>query len=639
MISLHNYPAAAAAGALLTAAITIAPADAGEYQLTVSTAKVEVDGRTVEKMTINGSIPGPVLRFTEGEQATITVTNETSEKTSVHWHGLLLPGVMDGSPGFNRFMGIAPGESYTYTFDIRQSGTYWYHSHSGTQDQSVLGALVIDPIVPSPVAADRDYVVLMSDITPEDSDQVLRNLKADPGFYNYSKRTLGDLFRDARRDGLGSALRDRAEWGEMRMDPTDLADVTGYSFLMNGKTPQENETFLYSADEKVRLRFINGSAMTIFDLRIPGAKMKVVAADGNDVHPVTVDELRIGVAERYDVIVEPADGQPLTVFAESIDRSGYARATLATAPGMEAAIPSLRPRALLSMADMGMVHGDDHGSHGDHGKPKSDPHEGHMNHDAGGHGHQDHDGHHMDHGDGHRMEDHDGHDMDHGPGEHPGHDHHQHKGHEGQGDHRSHIHDGAKGVIAPETVRPIGWASGFPPGAKVLAYEDLRRHHAHADNRAPDRTVELRLTGNMERYVWTLNERRFQEASPIRVRYGERVRINFVNETMMAHPMHLHGMFFELENGSGAHRPLKDTVIVPPGKTVSVILTAREVGAWPLHCHLLYHMVSGMMTALIVEPPETAEAAVTRNGAIVPLAVSHEGGAAHHGGHAGHGGI
>ena len=631
---------AAATGALLTAAIAASPAEAGEYHLTVSTATVEVDGRAVEKMTINGTIPGPVLRFTEGEKATITVTNETGEKTSLHWHGLLLPGIMDGAPGFNGFMGIAPGASYTYTFDIRQSGTYWYHSHSGTQDQSVLGAIVIDPAVPPPVAADRDYVMLMSDITAEESGQVLRNLKADPGFYNYSKRTLGDLFRDARREGLGAALGDRLAWGEMRMDPTDLADVTGYSFLVNGKTPQQNETFLYSDGEKVRLRFINGSAMTIFDLRIRGAKMKVVAADGNDVHPVTVDELRIGVAERYDVIVEPAGGQPLTVFAESIDRTGYARATLATAPGMEGAIPPMRPRALLSMADMGMAHGD-HGSHGNHGQQESDPHDGHTDHGADEHGDHGHHDHHMDHGDGHKMDGHDGHHMNHEPGEHPGHDQHKgHDSHDGHGGHGSHMHDGAKTAATPEPdSRPVGWASGFPAGAKVLAYEDLRRHHAHADNRAPNRTVELRLTGNMERYVWALNDRRFHEATPIRVRYGERVRINFVNETMMAHPMHLHGMFFELENGTGNHRPLKDTVIVPPGKSVSVILTAREVGAWPLHCHLLYHMVSGMMTAFIVEPPETADESITRNGAVVPLAVSHEGGEAHHGGHAGHGGI
>lgn len=628
---------AAATGALLTAAIAASPAEAGEYHLTVSTATVEVDGRAVEKMTINGTIPGPVLRFTEGEKATITVTNETGEKTSMHWHGLLLPGIMDGAPGFNGFMGIAPGASYTYTFDIRQSGTYWYHSHSGTQDQSVLGAIVIDPAALPPVAADRDYVVLMSDITAEDSDQVLRNLKADPGYYNYSKRTLGDLFRDARREGLGAALGDRLAWGEMRMDPTDLADVTGYSFLVNGKTPQQNETFLYSDGEKVRLRFINGSAMTIFDLRVPGAKMKVVAADGNDVHPVAVDELRIGVAERYDVIVEPAGGQPLTVFAESIDRTGYARATLATAPGMEAAIPPQRPRALLSMADMGMAHGD----HGDHGQQQSDPHDGHTDHGVDEHGDHGHHDHHMENGDGHKMDGHDGHHMNHEPGEHPGHDQHKgHDSHDGHGGHGSHMHDGAKTAAAPEPeARPIGWASGFPAGAKVLAYEDLRRHHAHADNRAPDRTVELRLTGNMERYVWTLNDRRFHETTPIRVRYGERVRINFVNETMMAHPMHLHGMFFELENGAGNHRPLKDTVIVPPGKSVSVILTAREVGAWPLHCHLLYHMVSGMMTAFIVEPPETADESITRDGAIMPLAVSHEGGDAHHGGHAGHGGI
>ncbi|MFN3935308.1 copper resistance system multicopper oxidase [Parvibaculum sp.] len=628
----------AATGALLAAVMAAVPAHAGEYRLTVSTASVEVDGRTVEKMTINGSIPGPVLRFREGEQATITVTNETREPTSVHWHGLLLPGVMDGSPGFNGFMGIAPGTSYTYTFNIRQSGTYWYHSHSGTQDQSVLGAIVIDPAAPPSIASDRDYVVLLSDITPENSDRVLHNLKADPGYYNYRKRTLGDFLRDARRDGLGAAWRDRADWGAMRMDPTDLADVTGYSFLVNGKTPDENETFLYSAGEKVRLRLINGSAMTIFDVRIPGAKMKVVASDGNDVHPVTVDELRIGVAERYDVIVEPAAGNPLTVFAEPVDRTGYARATLATAPGMEAAIPPRRPRARLSMADMGMTHGGHDGAQMNHDHHQMMNHDGHdmMNH--GDHQMMNHDGHDMMNHDGHQMKGHEDHRMDHGPGEHRNHAPQEHRGHEGHGSHN--MPDGMKAAAAPEgEARPVGWASGFPPDAKVLAYEDLRRHHANADNRAPDRTVELRLTGNMERYLWSLNDRRFQEASPIRVRYGERVRINFVNETMMAHPMHLHGMFFELENGAGAYRPLKDTVIVPPGKSVSVILTAREVGAWPLHCHLLYHMVSGMMTAFIVEPPETAQGGITPDGAILPLAVSHEGAAAHHGGHAAHGGI
>ncbi|MBX3493789.1 MAG: copper resistance system multicopper oxidase, partial [Parvibaculum sp.] len=533
------------------------------------------------------------------------------EPTSMHWHGILLPGIMDGAPGFNGFMGIAPGASYTYTFDIRQSGTYWYHSHTGTQDQSVLGAIVIEPASPPPFPAERDYVVLLGDITPEDSDRVLRNLKADPGSYNYNKRTLLDLFGDAREQGFGAALRDRLHWGEMRMDPTDLADVTGYSFLVNGKAPDENEVFVFRPGEKVRLRLINGSAMTLFDVRVPGLKMKVVAADGNDVEPVSVDEIRMGVAERYDVIVEPKGEGPYTILAEPIDRTGYARATLALNEGAEGPMPERRPRALLAMDDMGAAHGghaghdmdgakeaqrgihDDHGGREGHGGHESHGHEGHghtMEHEQGGH-----DDHHM-----HEMQ-----------------------------------RDGAARESPSAPARPVGWASGFPAGSKILAYEDLRARAPRSDNRPPDRSVEMRLTGNMERYVWTLNDKRFHEAAPIRVRHGERVRIEFVNETMMAHPMHLHGMFFELENGAGARRPLKDTVIVPPGKSVSVILTAREVGAWPLHCHLLYHMASGMMTAFIVEPPDAAETGITPDGASLPLAISHDG----HGGHAGHGGM
>lgn len=556
------------------------PAFAGNYRLTVSTAKVEIGGRTVEKMTIDGGIPGPTLRLKEGEDATITVVNETDEETSVHWHGLMLPGTMDGVPGFNGFVGIAPGASYTYTFRIRQSGTYWYHSHSGTQDQSVLGAIVIDPAKPSPFRADRDYVVLLGDATPEDSDRVLRNLKADSGYYNYNKRTLVDFFGDVDKQGLGAALKDRLDWGAMRMDPTDLADVTGYSFLVNGKTAERNETFLFRKGERIRLRLINGSAMTLFDVRIPGLKMTVVAADGNDVNPVPVDEIRMGVAERYDVFVEPKDDMPYTLFAESIDRMGYARATLATAEGQKGPIPERRPRALLSMADMGM-------SHAGHDMANMDA--GTMNH--------------------------------------------------GTMDHRAmgHTMAGNAEDEGAAASRPVGWASGFPPAAKVLAYSDLRSLRAREDNSAPARTIEMQLTGNMERYVWTLNGEKFGAAPPVRVRYGERVRLTFVNETMMAHPMHLHGMFFELENGAGSRRPLKDTVIVPPGQSVSVVLTAREVGSWPLHCHLLYHMASGMMTAFVVEPPDTAESTITPDGTVLPLGFTKNGAA--HAAHAGHGGM
>ena len=668
---------AAAAALLFLAGLAAAPAMAGTYELTVETAHVEIDGRMVEKMTIDGGVPGPTLRLREGEDATITVVNRTAEETSVHWHGLLLPGIMDGVPGFNGFMGIPPGASYTYTFPIRQSGTYWYHSHSGTQDQTVLGAIVIEPAAPSPVRADRDYVVLLGDITPEHSDAVLRNLKADPGYYNVNKRTLLDFFRDARREGLGAAMQDRLDWGAMRMDPTDLADVTGYAFLVNGTPPDGNETFLFRKGERIRLRLINGAAMTLFDIRIPGLKMTVVAADGNDVIPVPVDELRIGVAERYDVIVEPEGEGPWTLFAGSIDRMGYARATLATSAGEVGPIPERRPRALLSMADMGMAHAGhdkadtdgtmdhdtmdqgtmdhgtmdhdtmdqgtmdhgtmDHGTmdHGtmDHGTmDHGTMNHGTMNHGTMDHGTMDHgtmDHGTMDHGTmNHGTMNHGT--MDHGTMDHGTMDHDtMDRGTMNHADHADHA--SASSVAA----RPVGWTSGFPPDAKLLAYADLRGLRPNPDNAAPTRSIEMRLTGNMERYVWTLDEARFGEAPPLRVRYGERVRLTFVNETMMAHPMHLHGMFFELENGSPDRRPLKDTVIVPPGQSVSVVLTAREVGAWPLHCHLLYHMVSGMMTAFIVEPPETAASAITPDGAVLPIGVTREGAA--HGAHAGHG--
>jgi CopA family copper-resistance protein len=556
-------------GAMLSAAILFgiwsssSIAHAASYTLTVEQAKTEINGRTVEKMTINGGVPGPTLRLKEGEDATITVVNKTDEPTSVHWHGILLPGIMDGSPGFNGFQGIAPGASYTYTFKIRQSGTYWYHSHSGTQDQSVLGAIVIDPKDSSPFRTDRDYVVLFGDATHEDSDQVLRNLKADPGYYNFAKRTLGD----------------RRAWGEMRMDPTDLADVTGYAFLANGKSPSENETLIFRKGERIRLRLINGAAMSFFDVRIPGLKMTVVAADGNDVNPVTVDELRIGVAERYDIIVEPKEDIAYTLFAESIDRAGYARVTFAPRAGMAGPIPERRPRTLLTLDDMGMAHGD----HGDSAR--------------------------MDHGAMAGMD-------------------HTAMGHDMAGMDMSSTPESE----AADPARPRGWGAGFPEDAKVLRYEDLKALRWNADTGEPSRIIELRLTGNMERYVWTLNDVRFDAAEAIRVRYGERVRLTFVNETMMAHPMHLHGMFFELENGQTDRKPLKDTVIVPPGKSVSVVLTAREVGGWPLHCHLLYHMASGMMTTFVVEPPGAAESALTPDHGVVPVAV--EGGA---GGHVGHG--
>jgi CopA family copper-resistance protein len=632
--------------ALLTVALVLAcsiSAQAGTYNLSVEKAFVEVSGKRVEKLAINGQIPGPTLRLKEGEDATITVSNKTNEPTSVHWHGILLPGMMDGAPGFNGFRGISPGQSFTYTFHIRQSGTYWYHSHSGTQDQSVLGAIVIDPTEPSPVQGDREYVVLFGDLTPENSDAVLRKLKADPGYYNYSKRTIFDFFRDSKEQGFGPALRDRMAWGQMRMDPTDLADVTGYTFLVNGKAPQQNETFLFRRGERVRLRLINGAAMTFFDVRIPGLKMTVVAADGNDVEPVVVDELRIGIAERYDIIVEPAEEKPYTLFAESIDRMGYARATLATAMGQAGPIPVRRPRAILTMADMGVHAGHtpasqgvtgiaaqtDHGAHAAHGATEVIPgkvaavagadHRSHaggvaptIEAPAGREGH------------GAAASD----DATHGPASAPADAHAGHGAAPAVGQNAIHV---AAPSSQTRAGSPLGWNAGVPEGAKVIDYHDLKARKANNDTREATRDIRVRLTGNMERYRWTLNDAQFPEAQPIRVRYGERVRLIFTNETMMAHPMHLHGMFFEVENGQSERKPLKDTVIVPPGKSVSVVLTAKEVGAWPLHCHLLYHMVAGMMTSFVVAAPEVGEAAITPDGGIVNMTPAQHG--AHGGGH------
>lgn len=561
---------AGAAG--LAGVVTVFPgrrvfASAGQtLDLAVERTRITVDGVTTRATAIGGSVPAPTLRWREGEEVVIHVTNRLDEPTSIHWHGLLLDGVMDGSPGFNGFEPIKPGQTYTYRFRLRQAGTYWYHSHSAAQEQEgMYGAIIIDPAGREPVRADRDYVVFLSDHTAQRPETVIRKLKVSEGYYNQGKRTLGDFFRDAERDGWSATIRDRLDWGDMRMDATDLADVTGYQFLINGRGPKDNWTALYKPGERVRLRIINGSAMSIFDVRIPGLPMTVVAADGQNVMPVKVDEFRFGVGETYDVIVMPDGDKPFTFFAEPVDRSGYARATLAVAEGMEGEIPAQRPRATLTMADMGHGHGghggqgghDAHAGHGGQGQQAGqDAHAGHgaVDHAAMGHGNMDHGG------------------MDHGAGANQG--------------------------------RALGWAdASTPPGAKALSYEDLKSLTKAKDLREPTHEIEVQLTGMMGRYIWTLNGRKFDQGEPIRVTYGERVRIRFVNTTMMAHPMHLHGMFMEVENGQTDRMPRKHVVLVPPGTTRSVQLTADEPGEWPFHCHLLYHMASGMMTRFIVSPP------------------------------------
>jgi len=532
--------------------VAAAPAWGGEYRLTIDRRDVNVTGHPVSSITVNGQVPGPTLRFREGEDVTIHVTNRLKEDASVHWHGILLPGEMDGVPGFNGFPGIKPGETFTYRFHIRQAGTYWYHSHSNLQEQAGLyGALIIEPREADPVKAARDHVVVLSDFTDESPDEILRNLKNDHSYYNRGRRTIGDFFRDAGRNGLGAAISDRLDWGQMRMDPTDMSDVSGYTFLVNGKTADENWTGLFKPSERVRLRFINASSMTYFDVRIPGLKMIVVQADGQNVEPVPVDEFRIAVAETYDVIVVPRDDKAYTIFAEPIDRSGYARATLAPREGMQGAIPDLRARSLLTMQDMGMTHGEG-----------------------------------MTHGDGMALGEHEGHGAAHGSM--------QHGGHDAMPDRMPMQSDQA------DSARGWGDASA-PPGARVLSYADLRSFAPQKDLREPAREIVVRLGGSMERYIWTLNGAKMEDAKPIELKYGERVKITFVNESMMAHPMHLHGMFVQLVNGQPGDRlPNKHVVNVPPGGTYSALLTADEPGEWAFHCHLLFHMASGMMTKVVV---------------------------------------
>lgn len=539
-------------------------ARAEKYNLTIAREPVNITGNSVKKITVNGTIPGPTLRFKEGEEVTIHVTNKMDEDTSVHWHGMLLPGEMDGVPGFNGFPGIKPGETFTYHFKIRQAGTYWYHAHSMGQEQDGhYGSIVITPKGKDPVQADRDYVVLLSDFTDEESGSIMANLKMSSDYYQYARRTVGDFFADAKEDGFNKAWKNAKMWGEMRMLPTDLSDITGYTFLTNGKTPEQNWTGIFKPGERVRLRFINASAMSFYDVRIPGLKMRVVSADGQNVEPVPVDEFRFGVAETYDVIVTPQEDKAYTIAAEPIDRTGFALGTLAPREGMKGEIPAPRPRALLTMADMGMDH--DMGGM-DHGK---------MNMDMQGIEGMDHSK--MNHSMPMNR------DMS-------------------QMDHAAMGHEMPSKESMDEMSMESGWAkAGTPPGDKALSYADLRYLGIQKDTRQPEREILVRLGGNMERYIWTINGKKYSDSGPINLNYGERVRLKFVNDTMMAHPMHLHGMFVQLENGQPAEKlPNKHTVIVPPGQSYSVLLTADEAGEWAFHCHLLYHMMAGMMNKVIV---------------------------------------
>ncbi|HMP89699.1 MAG TPA: copper resistance system multicopper oxidase [Kiritimatiellia bacterium] len=561
---------------------------ANEIDLLIRKQQLQFGKRRGTAITINGTVPGPLVRLREGRDAILRVTNHLMEDTSIHWHGLLLPPGMDGVPGVS-FAGVKPGETFTYRFPVRQNGTYWYHSHSGFQEQvGHYGPLIIDAASPEPFQYEREHVIVLSDWTSENPMSILAKLKRRQNYYNLQRRTMGDFFRDVSKNGFMPTVTDRLEWGGMRMDPTDISDVTGftYAYLMNGFAPESNWTALFKPGERVRLRFINAGAATYFDLRIPGLQMKVVSVDGQHVQPVTVDEIRIAIAETYDVIVEPNEERAYTIFAEAMDRSGFARGTLATEEGMTAPLPARRERVVATMADMGMggmtgmkdmkmpeanMDGMDHtqsttdtmsdmpgmempGMTMDAAPPMNDS----MSKTAP---------------------------VTHGP------DHHG---------------PGNSSVPMETKSRLAEPGTGLEDtGSRVLLYSDLRSLQPGEDSRPPGREIELHITGNMERYVWGFDGKKFSEAEPITFYFGERVRLTLVNDTMMNHPIHLHGMFMELDNGAGPNKPKKHTVNVKPAERLSLDITADELGNWAFHCHILYHMEAGMFRVVsVVEQKE-----------------------------------
>ncbi|MBE0482924.1 MAG: copper resistance system multicopper oxidase [Bacterioplanes sp.] len=549
------------------------PAKVHEYHLTIAEQSVNITGSDLPRITVNGQFPAPALEFEEGEEAVIHVHNNlNNQDTSVHWHGLLLPGYMDGVPGFNGFPGIPPGTHFEYRFTLRQHGTYWYHAHSRSQEQDGLyGAFIVHPAGKQPIAtherSEQDYVIMLSDFHELHGEQIMRNLKKSAEYYQDQRETMVDVWRQIQHNGLLTTLRERAEWNQMRMLRTDLADVTGYTFLVNGQPATRPWQGEFHPGETLRLRFINASAMSFFDVRIPGLDMIVVSADGQPVKPVTVQEFRIGTAETYDVLVRPRHGR-YVLEAESIDRSGFALALLSNGKEPAAPItePKARPRALLTMADMG------HGEHSGHDMAT-------MNHAAhSGHNHDKHAHHRM----AAKQDEHAG--------------HHPHHGH-GLPEEPT-----PEAAAAPHNMTVSGWAdAATPDGHKMLQYRDLQSLLPQPDQRPPARDLIIHLGGSMERYIWTLNGKKFTEAKPWQLQFGERVRLTFVNNSMMAHPMHLHGMFMQLETGvDAALMPNKHTIIVPPGQTVSALLTANEPGEWAIHCHLLYHMSAGMMNKVVV---------------------------------------
>jgi CopA family copper-resistance protein len=511
-----------------------------EFDLSIGEMPVSITGAPRVGTVVNGQLPAPLLRWREGDTVTLRVSNSLPVSSSIHWHGMIVPADMDGVPGLS-FEGIPGGGSYVYRFKVNQYGTYWYHAHSRFQEQTGLyGPIVIERRGGERQHADREYVILLSDWTDIDPERIFATLKKHSDYYNFGKRTVGGLAEDVRRNGWRATTAERRMWGQMRMNPTDLIDVSGYAYtyLVNGVTPGDNWTGIFRRGERIRLRFINGSSMSIFDIRIPGLKLTLVAADGQDVEPVTVEEFRIATAETYDVIVEPDDERAYTIFAQSIDRSGYARGTLAPQLGMSAEIPPLDPRPILSMRDMGMAHGTGHANeHENHGAAASAP-------------------------------------LNHAPAE--------------------------SGPTVDMTIQQASIGLDDPGvglrdnGRRVLSYADLHTIGGPIDRRQPGREIELHLTGHMERFIWSFNGQKFSEAEPLRFDHGERLRITLVNDTMMTHPIHLHGMWSEVETPQGEFQVRKHTVMVHPAQRISYAVTADALGRWAYHCHLLYHMEAGM---------------------------------------------
>jgi len=562
-----------------------------EFNLEIGESPVNFTGKPRMATTVNGSLPAPTLRWREGDTVTIRVKNRLNETTSIHWHGIILPFQMDGVPGIS-FTGIPPGETFTYRFKVQQSGTYWYHSHSGMQEATgVYGAIIIDPAQADPIRADREYVVQLSDWTDEDPMRVLAKLKVQGDYYNYNQSTAVDFFQDASQMGLKAAIDKRKMWNEMRMSPTDLADLSAnvLTYLMNGTTPAGNWTGLFRPGERVRLRFINGAANTFYDVRIPGLQLTVVQADGVNVEPVTVDEFRFGPGETYDVLVQPKD-DAYTVYAQAMDRTGYARGTLATHAGLEAPVPALDPVEWSTMADMmGAMGGGMAGmSHGAASQSSGGMSHGGMT----GMGHGNMAG--MNHGSMQGM---------------------NHAGMSGMG------HGAMSSVGASPQVRHARTEYGASTdmrvdmprtnlddpgiglrdnGRRVLTLSDLHTVGGPMDPRGAEREIELHLTGNMERYTWSFDGVEFGKSTPVHFRYGERVRVILHNDTMMTHPMHLHGMWSELETPDGQFQARLHTIPVQPAQRISFLVTADALGRWAWHCHLMLHMDAGMFREVVV---------------------------------------